>query len=145
MQAATRIEIHRIFFCEVFLYLISKCFKKWSLMESFFFTKTRAIAHRTLLNTIIDVMMRCFEIPTPKTLENIQKKSIYCSFNTRLKVPPQIQYCRCSKEKGYSKISKFPEAFTNAWLFLLHYKPAKQNCLFQLCEVGKFVHHESEC
>ena len=32
MQAATRIEIHRIFFCEVYLYLISKCFKKSSLM-----------------------------------------------------------------------------------------------------------------
>ena len=37
MQATTRIEIHSIFFCEVCLYLISKCFKKWSLIESLFY------------------------------------------------------------------------------------------------------------
>ena len=53
MQAATRIEIHRIFFCEVYLYLISKCFKKWSLMT--FLLKHRAIVHRTVLCTITEV------------------------------------------------------------------------------------------
>ena len=48
------------FFCELFLYLISKTFKILSLMESLFLLKDRAKIHRTLLNVVTDVLIRMF-------------------------------------------------------------------------------------
>ena len=38
-----------------------------------FLLKHTATVHRILLKAISDVFMRMFEIPPPKTLENIQK------------------------------------------------------------------------
>ena len=65
MQAATRIGIHRIFFCEV----CEVCFVRLSHFQKFpeivadgvtFLLKHRAIVHRTLLKAITDVFMRAF-------------------------------------------------------------------------------------
>ena len=74
-------------FCEAYLYLISKSFKKLSLMQSLFLLKHRAILHRTLLNTITDVFMRIFWNTYTENFGKYPEKSIQCSSNTRLKLP----------------------------------------------------------
>ena len=52
-------------------------------------------------------------------LWKISQKRIQCSSNTRLKVPLQIPFWKCSKEKGYSKISKFPSSLRKCVPFSL--------------------------
>ena len=105
MQAATRIEIHRIFFCEVYLYLIFKCFKKWSLMELMFWNTFTENFGNMQTN-----VFSAFLIPEWKFL---------CRYFTG----------SAQKRKDILRFQHFPEAFTNVCLFLLRYKLAKQNSL----------------
>ena len=58
MQAATRIGIYRIFFCEVYLYL--QKFLDIVADGVTFLLKHRAIVFRTLLNAMTNVLMRMF-------------------------------------------------------------------------------------
>ena len=79
----------------------------------------------------------CFEIPTPKTLENMQKNVF-----SAVLIPDWKFLCRyftgsAQKRKDILRFRNFPEVFKNVCLFTLCYKPAKQN--------SHFNHHESEC
>ena len=70
-----------------------------------------------------------FEIPTPKTLENMQKNVF-----SAVLIPDWKFLCRyftgsAQKRKDILRFQHFPEAFTNVCLFLLRYKLAKQNSL----------------
>ena len=128
MQAATRIGIHHIFFYEAYLYLISKSFQKLSLLEPLFLLKHRAIVHRTPSQMF---SWKFFEIPTPKSLENIQKNVF-----SGVQIPDWKFLCRClsgsaQKRKDIPRFRNFPEAFANVCLFLLRYRLAKQNSLLQ--------------
>ena len=67
---------------------------------------------------------RCFEIPTPKTLENIQKNVF-----SAVLIPDWKLLCRyfsgsAQKRKDILRFRNFPEAFINACLFLLRYRLA---------------------
>ena len=73
----------------------------------------------------------CFEIPTPKTLENIQKNVF-----SAVLIPDWKLLCRyfsgsAQKRKDILRFRNFPEAFTNVCLFLLRYRLAKQISLLQ--------------
>ena len=67
---ATRISIHWRLFGHS---LISKNFKKLSLLKSIFNQNTGRKGLRTLLNCVIDLFMRVLWNSCNKTLENIQK------------------------------------------------------------------------
>ena len=66
----------------------------------------------------------CFEIPTPKTLENIQKNVF-----SAVLIPDWKLLCRyfsgsAQKRKDIPRFRNFPEAFINVCLFLLRYRLA---------------------
>ena len=73
----------------------------------------------------------CFEIPTPKTLENIQKNLL-----NGVIIPDWKFFCRyfsgsAQNRKVISRFRKFLEAFATVWFFLLRYSLANQNSLLQ--------------
>ena len=74
----------------------------------------------------------CFEIPTPKTLENMQKNV----FSVVL-IPDWKFLCRyfsgsAQKRKAILRFRNLPEVlFANVCLFFLRYRLAKQNSLLQ--------------
>ena len=73
----------------------------------------------------------CFEIPTPKTLENMQKNVF-----SAVLIPDWKLLCRyfsgsAQKRQDILRFRNFPEAFINVCLFLLCYRLAKQNSLLQ--------------
>ena len=72
MQAATRIEIHRIFFLWGLSLSHFQMFQKMVADGVTFLLKHRAIVHRTLLNANKDVLWGGFKIPALKTLENLE-------------------------------------------------------------------------
>ena len=75
-----------------------------------------------------------FNIPTPKTLEKLEnvQKNVF----SVVLIPDWKFLRRCfsrstQKRKDILRFWSFPEAFTNACLFLLRYRLAKQNSLLQ--------------
>ena len=73
----------------------------------------------------------CFEITTPKNLENI-KKNLFI----RVLVPDWKLLCiyfsgSAQKRKDILRFRNFPIAFANGCLFLLRYRLGKQNSLLQ--------------
>ena len=110
MQAATRIGIHLIFFVR-FIFIsfpkVSRNFGWWN----HFFTKTQSYSPQNSTKRHTDVFMRMFWNTYTENFGKYPEKCIYCSSNTRLKVPLKILFLKCSKKKGYSKISKFPRSF----------------------------------
>ena len=131
MQAATRMGIHCIFFCEDYLYLASKKLQEIVADGVTFLLKHRAIVHKNLLKPSQMFSWGCFETSTPETLENIQKNV----FSVVL-IPDWKFLCRyfsgsAQERKDVLRFWNFLEAFANVCLFLLRYRFAKQNSLLQ--------------
>ena len=134
MQAATRIEIHRIFFLWGLSLSHFQMFQKMVADGVTFLLKHRAIVHRTLLNANKDVLWGGFKIPALKTLENLE--NIQENVFSVVLIPDWKFLCRyfsgsAQKRKNIIRFRNFPEAFANVFLFILRYKLPKQNSLLQ--------------
>ena len=120
MQAATRIEIHRIFFLWGLSLSHFQMFQKMVADGVTFLLKHRAIVHRTLLNAKKDVLWGGFKIPALKTLENLE--NIQENVFSVVLIPDWKFLCRyftgsAQKRKDILRYWNFPEAFTNVLLF----------------------------
>ena len=69
----------------------------------------------------------CFEIPTPKTLENMHKNVFSAVLIPDWKFLGRYFTGSAQKRRYILRFRNFAEAFTNVRLFLLGYKPEKQN------------------